>query len=198
VLPAAEREANLAKMLSGSQVKERLYHATPKNFKEFKPGGDDPARSGHAVWLSNRADEQPAAHNIRQVPDKPGYMYGSSSNMFTPGTNVMPVYAQARSPMMLDDPTMLQWAQAAFAGGSREFPYLLPKEWVEKVKAEGYDSIVLADPHKRGDAHEVIMFDPKKIKSAIGNRGTYDTSKPNLNEATGGLIKVKNKRKVRG
>jgi hypothetical protein len=188
VLPAAEREANLAKMLEESKVKDRLYHATPKDFSKFKPGGDNPKRSGSAVWLSNRADEQPAAHNIRQVPDKPGYMYGSSSGMFTPGTNVMPVYVQARNPMVLDDPVMLDWAQSAFANGSKEFPYLLPKEVVDQIKKDGYDSIILADPYKRGDSHEVIMFEPEKIKSAIGNRGTYDLTDPDTNKAEGGAI----------
>jgi hypothetical protein len=178
VLPASEREANLAKMLSDSQIKERLYHATPKDFDVFKVGGPDPSISGHAIWLSNQPSHQPAAHHI-----------GSNANP-KPGTNVMPVYVQAKRPMVLDDENMLKWAQSAYANKSPEFPYLMPKDWADRVK-EDYDSIILADPYGHGDAHEVIMFNPNQIKSAIGNRGTYDTTKPEVNKAKGGVAKVK-------
>jgi hypothetical protein len=82
VLPAAERDANLAKMLEGSKVKERLYHATPQDIKEFKPGGKNPKVSGHATWLSNDPKRQPAMHNIS----------GGQEAEFREGTNVMPVY----------------------------------------------------------------------------------------------------------
>jgi hypothetical protein len=178
VLPAAEREANLAKMLSDSQIKERLYHATPNDFDAFKVGGHDPSISGHAIWLSNDPSRQPAVHHI-----------GSPTNPKS-GVNVMPVHVQAKNPMLLDDPTMLNWAQSAYANGSKEFPELLPKEWADRVK-EDYDSIILADPYGHGDPHEVIMFNPNKIKSAIGNRGTYDTSIPDITKAKGGLAKAK-------
>ena len=50
VLPAAEREANLAKMLEVSKVKERLYHGTDKDFSEFK---FNPKKS-MGTWLTNR------------------------------------------------------------------------------------------------------------------------------------------------
>jgi hypothetical protein len=181
VLPAAERDENLAKMLSDSRIKERLYHATPNDFDEFKVGGTDPSISGHAIWLSNDPSRQPAVHHIGS-PTKP-----------KSGVNVMPVHVQAKNPMLLDDPTMLSWAQSAYANGSKEFPELMPKEWADRVK-EDYDSIILADPYGRGDPHEVIMFNPSKIKSAIGNRGTYDTTKPELNKAKGGLTQAKGKK----
>ena len=177
VLPAAERDANLAKILEGSKVKERLYHATPKEFKEFKPGGKNPMVSGNAIWLSNDPKRQPAMHNIS----------GGLEAEFREGTRVMPVYVQAKNPMLLDDKEMLEWAQAAYAGGSKEFPQLMPKKWADEVSKD-YDSVILADPFGLGDAHEVIMFDPKKIKSAISNRGTYDINEPDLNKARGGEV----------
>jgi hypothetical protein len=175
VLPTAERDANLAKMLEGSKVKDRLYHATPKDFSAFKPGGDNPKISGEAIWLSSDPTYQAAAHHIGD-PRKP-----------KAGVQVMPVHVQAKNPMMLDDKDMLEWAQSAYAGGSKEFPELMPKQWADDVKKD-YDSIIYADPHGRGDPHEIIMFEPEKIKSAIGNRGTYDTNEPDLNKAGGGLV----------
>ena len=176
-----ERDANLAKFLADSHIKERLYHATPKNFKQFKPGGNDPTLSGPAIWLSRDPHHQPAMHNIS----------GGRDAKFREGVNVMPVHVQSKNPMILDDESMVEWARAAFANGSREFPDLLSPQTVEAIKQEGYDSIVHADPYKTGRAHEVIMLYPNKIKSAIGNRGTYDTTKSDITKADGGLISQK-------
>jgi len=175
VLPEAERQANKEKFLSPSRYKERLYHATPSDFKEFKLGGNDPMMSGEAIWLSSDPTFQPAAHNIGD-PRMPNF-----------GVQVMPVHAQVTNPMVLDDKDMLGWAQDVYAGGSKEFPELLPKRWADEVRKD-YDSIIFADPWGRGDPHEIIMFEPEKIKSAIGNRGTYDTKEKDITKADGGKI----------
>ena len=167
-----EKEENRQKLLSPSQIKEVLYHATPKNFKKFKPGGDDIKKSGHGIWLSMVAERQPAMHNIS----------GRGDDLFKHGTNVMPVHVQSRTPLVLDSQEMDDWARNAFAGGSGNFPYMMPKEWADAVQAEGYDSIY--NPRSK----EVVMFDPTKIKSAIGNRGTYDTTRADITKAGGGSI----------
>ena len=185
ILPAAEREENLRKMLEPSKIKERLYHATPEDIKFFKPGGLNPKVSGEAIWLSNDPKRTPAAHNI-----------GSYDNP-RQGVNVMPVHVQAKNPMILDDETMLKWAQEVYGEGSREFPMLMPKKWREEVMKD-YDSIVLADPYKRGDSHEIIMFEPEKIKSAIGNRGTYNTDTADITKARGGLAMADGGKLVKG
>ena len=178
ILPHKERQKNLRKMLESSQIKDRLYHATPSDIRDFKPGGLDPRVSGHAMWFSNDPTRTPAAHHI-----------GSYDNPKT-GVNVMPVHVQAKNPLVIDDEGMLGWARDVYGEGSAEFPYLMPKKWRDKV-VEDYDSIILADPHKRGDSHEIIMFHPEKIKSAIGNRGTYDTNVADINKAKGGNIMPK-------
>jgi hypothetical protein len=171
-----EVESGLEKFLAPSKVKERLYHATPEDFSAFKAGGKDPSISGHAIWLSKDPERQPAAHNTQ------------TRSGLREGVRVMPVHVQTKNPMVLDDKDMLAWAQAAFADGSREFPELMPKEWADAVTSEGYDSIIHADPHGRGDPHEIIMFHPSKIKSAIGNRGTYDSTNPDITMAEGGQV----------
>jgi hypothetical protein len=177
VLPAAERAANLEAFLAKSQMREPVYHATPKDIKAFKPGGDDPTMSGRAIWTTTSKTNQPAQHNI-----------GSRKAEFREGVNVMPLHGRAERPLMLDDPGMVDWAQEVFAGGSREFPELLADKWLKEVKDAGYDSVILADPHKRGDPHEVIFFEPTQLKSEIGNRGTYDINDPDLNKAQGGEV----------
>jgi hypothetical protein len=176
-------KANLKKYLSDSKIRERVYHATPENFSEFKPGGNDPRMSGKAIWTSTDPKRQPASHNIH-----------TRGGNYKQGTNVMPLHVKAKNPLMLDDPTMIDWAQKVFAGGSREFPELLHPHHIDEVRKEGYDSIVLADPHKRGDAHEVIVFEPHQLKSAIGNRGTYDPNEPDITKAGGGDVSLKEMR----
>ena len=179
VLPTAQRDANLAKFLDTSRIKDRLYHATPHEFTEFKPGGENPNMSGRAIWMSADPERQPASHNIH-----------TKASNYKQGVRVMPVHVQAKNPMVLDDRGMIEWARDTFAGGSKEFPELMRPHWIDAVKREGYDSIQFADPYGHGDPHEVIMFEPNKIKSAIGNKGTYDTSKPDINEAKGGAIRM--------
>jgi hypothetical protein len=174
-LSREESDENLRKMLESSKIKERLYHATPEDIKFFKPGGLNPKISGEAIWLSNDPKRTPAAHHIGSYA-KPRQ-----------GVNVMPVHVQAKNPMVLDDETMLKWAQEVYGEGSGEFPMLMPKKWREEVMKD-YDSIILADPYKRGDSHEIIMFEPEKIKSAIGNRGTYNTDTADITKARGGPI----------
>ena len=171
VLPAAERDANLDKFLSTSQEKRRLYHATPADFKEFQGKGFDPTISGNATWLTPNKEKQPAAHNT-----------SSRTDVYREGVNVMPVYVKAERPLVLDDRAMEDWAKAAYANDSPEFPFLLAPEWLKKIKEDGYDSIF----HPRSG--EVIMLEPNKIKSAIGNRGTYDLGDPDINKADGGKI----------
>jgi len=168
---------------------QRFYHATPKNFDVFKPGGDDPNLSGLGIWLSPYAEYQPAYHNV-----------GARGGGFREGANVMPLYARMENPLMLDDPEMLGWARDVFAGGSREFPQVLPQRWVDDIRSEGYDSIIykpkpLKDVSgKEYPSDEYIVFDPTQIKSASGNRGTYDPNDPDIRKARGGLA-VKRKKK---
>ena len=76
---ALGREDNLARFLKDSKVQQRMYHATPEDIREFIPGGKNPHISGSAIWLSPNKEEQPAAHHIRAIPDKPGYVYGHKS-----------------------------------------------------------------------------------------------------------------------
>jgi hypothetical protein len=174
----AKLEEGKKNFISPSQIKERLYHATPKDFKEFQGEGFDPTISGHATWLGYDPEYQAAMHNIS----------GGRGTPFREGVNVMPVHVQARSPLVLDDPLMIDWARQVFAGGSGEFPHLMPKEWVNSLKESGYDSIIFAPPGSEPKHQEVIMLDPKRIKSAIGNEGTYDIENPDITKADGGAV----------
>jgi len=182
----SEREANLSAFRpyrEDSEDAKVFYHATPNEFSVFKPGGDDPEMSGNAIWLSPYAEYQPAAHNVN--------VRGGG---FREGANVMPLYARMEKPLVLDDPDMISWAREVFAGGRNSFPQMLPQEWVDNVRSEGYDSIIYKPKplkHVNGTeipSDEYIVFEPTQLKSAIGNRGTYDPNDPDIGKARGGII----------
>jgi hypothetical protein len=172
--------------MEGSPIKTesgdplRLYHATPKDLSVIKAGGDDPTKSGYATWLTDNPEYQPAMHNV-----------GSRSADFREGANVMPLYSNAKRPLMLDDPITMDWARQVFADGSSDFPYLIPEKTAKAIREAGYDYIHYADPHGIKEGHEYIMLDPERqLKSAIGNQGTYDTSDPDITKAQGGIVKM--------
>ena len=201
-----EHDDNLGRFLRNSKVRDAegqhkvLYHATRHDFDEFKPGGYDPRLSGPATWLSPYPDHTPAAHN--------GAGTGEGKNWAT-GSRVIPVHADIRSPLMLDNPQMLDWARQVFAKGSTSFPLLITPETRQALLDEGYDGIfhggsrtragvrgsehphpespyVLGDdPHKE---EEIIALHPpgrNQIKSVLG-RGTFDPNDPHMGRAGGG------------
>lgn len=177
-----EKAENLSRFMRGSQLideagdPQRLYHITDQNFDTFIPGGKDPEISGPAIWLSPYADKQPAMHNV------------GGGKSFKEGTNVMPVYARMKSPLVLDTPDMHEWARAAFANNSSEFPYLISPETKKAIQDEGYDGIILGGRDENKD-NEIIVFEGNQIKSAIGNAGSYDPDDPRIDRDAGGSVR---------
>ena len=58
-----------------------------------------------------------------------------------------------------------------------------------KLQALGHDGIFYYDDS--GDLKEAVAFHPTQVKSAIGNRGTYDTTNPDITKAKGGNVMPK-------
>lgn len=172
---------NFKKWFKNSKVKDDdgqpkvMYHATPEDFTEFKPGGKDETLSGPAIWLSPYADKQAAAHNI-----------GRGKGEFREGTNVMPVYVRMERPLVIDDMTMLEWARSVY--GNSEFPQLISKKAVADMKEDGYDGIQFdGEALGWGDrSGETIVFDANQIKSAIGNNGEYSLTDADIRKSLGG------------
>jgi len=203
-----EREENFNRWHGNSKIRDgegnplRLYHATPKSFDTFIPGGPNPANempSGPATWLSPYPDKQPAGHHVGGFEDK-----------FKSGANVMPVHADIRNPLVIDNKSMRDWARQSYAKGSGEFPLLISPESRKMLLEDGYDGILWAgfdatakdeafyDDHGIGEHpskdEEIIALHPPgraQIKSAIGNRGQYDPEDMHVNYARGGDVGVK-------
>jgi hypothetical protein len=134
------------------------------------------------------------------------------------GANVMPVHAQVTNPFdignkehlkalkqyFVDNPhvqahlpefakqqqTKMIHAGADFAHKNAEtkednYVFLESPHVQDAIKKMGHDAFYT---YELG-AKNLGIFDPKKIKSAIGNRGTYDINDPDITKAKGGSVK---------
>lgn len=182
-LPLAEREANKAKFLEPSKVKERMYHGTGADIKQFIPGSKTNATFlSHDPYLASAFAENRSAVN-KGLP------------------NVMPVDVQIKNPWDYENPDHVKSVVdelnkkkdyfGAPSGMDYE-PKLNMGKWatvespeIQKIIKElGHDSFYV----KEGNKKNIGVYEPNQIKSAIGNRGTYDLNDPDINHAKGGRI----------
>lgn len=170
-----------SKMLDEHGEPERLYHITASEFSEFKPGGHDPRLSGRVIYLTPYPHDIPAGHNTSGRIFLPGETWG-----YRQGANVMPVYASIKRPLYIFDADDAQYAER-FKLDSFAFPRTVSDKSLAALKAAGYDGIVYAGWRdaegfdlRTGRNVEIIAFEPTQIKSAIGNRGTFDPTDPDI------------------
>jgi hypothetical protein len=159
VLPAAEREANLKKFLKPSKVKQPVYHGTMSDVKEFRT----PAYFGNKDVANQFAD--------------PEYLTGSDTLLAGESPNVMPVHLGLRKPKVFK--TESDYEKHVMEGGLN----------VDKWKKKGYDSVIYAPEGNLSheDAY-FVAFEPQQVKSALGNRGSYDIKEAEINKRRGGSI----------
>lgn len=231
-LPASKREANLAKFLKPSKVKERAYHGTGnlEDLTAFDPAvtGKGTDQLGSGFYLTNDPEEASGySENFRPPSDK--------ENNRSPG--VIPAHVAIRKPikigpkgMSLNDarvnlshdqvkqimghaPNILDPDESPLGNHVNTSRGVTPKmiHDIAKLytgaqlhalendmfrddpttyrralhKVTGYDGVV--KDFGDGRKHYVAWF-PEQIKSAIGNRGTYDTNEADINKAGGGKV----------
>jgi len=166
VLPAAEREVNKAKMLDKSVAKKRLYHGTPyvdEAISEFEVrGGGD---FGPGIYMTTRP--------------KTANMYASGVSGTRNGA-VYPVHAQIKNPLKVKDKYEMNDVFDSVGLG---------KPIHETLRDLGYDGIHVTNPNPKNLKEEYfVAFEPTQVKSAIGNRGTYDINDPDITKKKGGLM----------
>ena len=152
VLPHHQREANKAKFLETSAMKDRVYHGTTKDFTAFKKGRN---------WFSTD-------------PEYANIYGGELTENHGENGRVMPLHVQAKNPKIFhaSQKGMMEWTK--------------PEHHDQHLKRKGHDSVLFVDDN--GKVSTGYAFDPKQIKSAIGNRGTYDINDPDITKAKGGEV----------
>jgi GNAT superfamily N-acetyltransferase len=183
-----EHDANLMDFMEGAHplffkepgVPRPVYHATNKDIRRFIPGGtarEEDMESGPATWLTFDPTNNPAAHHI-----------GGYKGEYKEGTNVMPLYANIKNPLILNNKDALKAARNKFSIKSNAFPMLLTKDTKNALQEAGHDGIVYQKEAGALDGDEVLAFDNHQLKSALGNRGVYDKQDPTVDYQRGGYI----------
>jgi hypothetical protein len=115
------------------------------------------------------------------------------------GQNIMPVHVQATNPFdyenaehlaAIANPTLTPSSYAGINPNSLkhgDWEYLENPVVQRAIKKLGHDSFYV----KEGGYKNLGVYDPNKIKSAIGNEGTYDINVPDITKKRGGKIKKK-------
>jgi hypothetical protein len=219
-LPTIERDANLAKMLDKSKVKNKAYHATDQDVKRFDPKADKRTenKSNIAGWMTNDPEfaNDFASQKFRywKTSQRP---WEQDPNV-PEGANIMPVHLSIENPFYATDliknlsgEMNMDEANAvakALGVGVDELLGDIPKAIKYKASGKerehmprGFDlvkSTVATDAMKRLGHDGVIAiengsevyapFNSTQIKSATGNRGTYDLNDPDINKAKGGAM----------
>ena len=191
ILPAAEREANKQKFMDESADPRRMYHSTANEFNEFLPSG-----SSRAVFVTPEAE-------FANTFALDNFTKGGGNQEFMTGTRSMPVRVQVKNPFDYENPehidNLKKLARERFPGNqqvideiealgdfSHNWPSVEHPDVQRLIKQAGHDSFYASE---RGTKN-LGIYDPKSIKSDIGNKGAYDVTKGDINEAKGGAVRM--------
>ncbi|GAF78167.1 unnamed protein product, partial [marine sediment metagenome] len=148
-----------SKVVDGEGKPLAVYHGTPAGgFGEFSHSGvshtkSPEAKEGYYFHPDPEFAQGYTAEEAHLFPDKPGVK--------KPASAMLRVYVSIKKPYMHD--------------ASRA----VDLKTMRKAKRAGHDGII---SQSRGDEvpFEVIAFSPNQIKSATGNRGTFDPKNPDI------------------
>jgi hypothetical protein len=141
-----------------------VYHGTRAAwFRKFAPElapegvGDKFTFSDLGLHFTNDAPTASRYADLTPMHDRAA---------FAPG--VYPVYLSMQRPVVFEDYSVLDTAirRARGAGALKR-----------KFQRQGHDGFVVQRSEGRTD---FIVFDSRQVKSAIGNRGTFDPSDPDI------------------
>jgi hypothetical protein len=166
-----ERTQNLMEWFGNSVLHDNgkprtYYHGTSKDvdFKNFKIGR-------HGAWFTNDPE---SASQYAEQNDSQNYKYEHGKYIKTnTASRVVPTYLKAENPYT-----------GEYSGQNTENYKKAQSDWFDQLRARGYDSWV--PDSVPGLA--VMLKHPHQIKSAVGNIGTFDPSKPDINKAAGGEV----------
>jgi len=168
------KETNKQKFLESSKVKQRVYHGTNKDITAF-----DSSKAGENYGMDKEGmffTSNPQTASIYAAQDP--YEFGGTRI----GANVMPVHLSLKNPLVITPKNAIalgldtKFNEGTLFDNNRQ-------KIMELAKKGGYDGVEIGE--------DFIAFNPTQIKSAIGNRGTYDINDPDITKAHGGIAMAK-------
>lgn len=190
LMTAKSRQKNLDRFLEDSAVKQRMYHGTRQDIQSFVP------KKAGAIFVTPSPEfaNKFAAFNPQ--------------NRILEGANIMPVHVGVKNPFDYENPnhvsallqvlskdkkvrkhpggfateTGLVANKNSIASGGYS---LLESPSVQRaMKSLGHDAFFVNE----GGNKNLGVYDSRQIKSATGNRGTYDPNDPDITKAKGGRV----------
>lgn len=134
----------------------RVYHATTMEFDQFKTTGNRTS-SGERLEAAFFSDTPEYANEYAAVKSEAGR-----------AVSMVPVFLSIRNPMRVEAMPH-QFSDPRFES-----------DIINKARAGGHDGVVFRDS-ENGDMF-YAAFDPKQIKSAIGNSGKFDPQSGSLTD----------------
>ena len=169
---AQEMKQALAKFLEDSQVKERMYHATHGNFNTFR-------------------NNQRGIHFVTPSPEFANdFLTNSGQDEHEEGANIMPVHVRAKNPFDYQNKKHVNALATKASLGKLGIDQIKKGDWnriedrttLKAIKDLGHDAVYVNE----NGVKNLGVFQPNQIKSAIGNRGTYDPTNPDITMKRGG------------
>jgi hypothetical protein len=149
------------------------FHSTDKDFSEFNVGKGAPARTKNLDYTGQLGSwfTAPSLYDRE-------YEAGNAENAVTfsegnEGDNMMPVHLFIKNPMEYEGFEDLRDDRDS---------YKSIKEYKQALLDQGYDGVVVRNSMTDGnvDRDDWVAFDPRQIKSAIGNIGEFNPESPNI------------------
>lgn len=153
-----------------------VYHATDNEFYTF-----DKAKRGENTFR-NASDFSIAATSAT------GFWFSDHDVSGDMGSKKsMQCYLDIKNPYRISLSEMSEEIKAADTNGDVDFDYSigdfestrqLSESYVDSLKEQGYDGIIVADSEFGGEFY--VAFYPNQIKSATDNIGTFDPHNPDI------------------
>jgi N12 class adenine-specific DNA methylase len=152
-----------------------VYHGTQSDINAFVTSRPSP--SGINTW--HGAYFSPSPSLASSYASQPGRSAGDA----VAGPNVMPVYLSIKNPKIIRNfaaagplQRIINFLKGVNAPTEKEMrsSMVVNDADLAKLKAQGYDGIM------NYAKNEFVVFDPTQIKSATGNRGTFDPDDDNI------------------
>jgi hypothetical protein len=151
-----------------------VYHGTASDFAVFDPlrAGSNFGQDSAGIFFAERPNV--AAFSAAATA---GFKSGG-------GDNIMPVYLAIKNPIVYEAKVVQRpFNDPRFMGGAELFD-AMNKDAVIKAASDGGHDGVHVKAGADGDGLW-IAFRPEQIKSAIGNRGTFDPANPDIRYSRG-------------
>jgi hypothetical protein len=178
-MSAELRAKGKAAFLKPSKVKKVMYHGTNKDFNEFQNSHRGASFLTPKPEFANKFIENPRNDRLGRQQVMPVHV-----QVKNPFNYKNRKHMQALKDLVRNEPS-LQNVVSRMYDDRNNWQYMEDPEIQHLIKHLGHDSFYVNEQGTKN----LGVYDPKKIKSAIGNRGTYDVNDPDITKAKGGRVK---------